>query len=387
MIVAQCKVTVEPDAAPATDSPTDVPVTTPSSERLVSLDALRGYTMFWILGADSFFTSLSRFGDTGWTAALAAQFQHVRWAGLRFYDLIFPMFVFIVGVSIVFSLDRIVQRAGRAAAHVRVLRRFALIFLLGVFYDGGIAYAREENLLCGVLQRVALCYLLAALLYLNLRLRGLVVTCVTILVGYWALMSFVPVPGEPAASFARDHNWSDYIDRLAPPYHHRDPEGLLSTLPASCSALLGVFAGLLMKARGIDDRRKVRALMVGGLVLAAAGLLWSLQYSLIKRVWTSSYVLVAGGHSAVMLSIFYTVIDRWKMRKWATPLIWIGMNPITLYMAVNVADMGALARRLVGGDIESAVGPSGEMLVSAVAMAMVLLLARSLYERRVFIRL
>jgi predicted acyltransferase len=354
--------------------------------RLVSLDALRGYTMLWILGADSVFTSLSRFGDNGWTGALAQQFHHVPWEGLRFYDLIFPMFVFIVGVSLVFSLDRIVEKTGKLAAHGRVFRRFSMIFLLGVFYDEGIVNWQHENVLCGVPQRIALTYLIASLLYLNLRLRGLIITFVTVLLAYWVLMCFVKVPGEPVLTFARHHVWSDYIDTLIPPYHDSDPEGFLSTLPASCSALLGIFAGLLLKSGKYDERRKIQWLIGGGAALLVVGLLWGMQFPIIKREWTSTYVLAAGGHSLIMLGIFYTVIDRWKIQKWATPFLWIGMNPLTLYMTANIVDMEAMARRLVGGPLENVLGPFGGMLVSATAVGLLLLLGRFLYERKVFLR-
>lgn len=356
------------------------------TERLMALDALRGFTMFWIIGGDAQFASLDRLGATGWAAVVAAQLHHVPWEGLHFYDLIFPLLLFVVGVSLVYSLDRIVERAGRRAAVRRILRRAVLIYLLGVLYDGGLADCSVENVLCGVLQRVAICYLLAGLLYLTLRLRGLVAVVCAILVGYWALLSFVPAPGEAAVSFARNHNWSDRIDILLPPYHHRDPEGLLSTFPATCSALLGVFAGLLLKAPQMDARRKSRLMWVGGLALWLAGLLWGLQFPIVKRIWTSSYVLATGGTSLLALAAFYTVIERWNMRRWATPFVWIGMNPLTLYMVGNVVDMEGLARRFVGGEIEYSLGPYGGLLVTAVQMGLMLALARFLYQRRIFLR-
>lgn len=358
-----------------------------SSGRLMSLDALRGFVMFWIIGGDAQFASLDRLGSTGWAAVIAAQLHHVAWEGLHFYDLIFPLLLFVVGVSLVFSLDRIVERSGKRAAVRRILRRAAAIYLLGVFYDGGIADWRQENILCGVLQRIALCYLLAGLLYLRVRLRGLVVLVCVTLIGYWALLSFVPAPGEPAASFARNHNWSDRIDILLPPYHHRDPEGLLSTFPATCSTILGIFAGLLLKSPRLDERRKARLMFAGGSVLLVLGLLWGLQFPIIKRIWTSSYVLATGGASLLALGLFYTAIERWNRRRWAVPFVWIGANPLTLYMVGNMVDMEGLARRLVGGDLERALGVYGGLLVTATAMGMMLALAQFLYRRRIFLRL
>src|ERR1043166_5597443 len=161
-----------------TPAPVSGPIaTTPETRRVVSVDALRGFDMFWILGGFV--------GD---------QLEHVEWEGFRLYDLIFPLFVFIVGVSIVFSLTRLVEREGKAAAHKRVLRRFALLFVLALIYSGGVSHKWPDIRLLGVLNRIALCYFFASLLFLNLRLRGLVVACVSLLVGYWALMTFVPFP-------------------------------------------------------------------------------------------------------------------------------------------------------------------------------------------------
>ena len=185
---------------------------TPSSKRLLSLDALRGFDMFWIAGGEELAHGLYRGWPGGPFGILHQQLNHKAWAGVAFYDLIFPLFVFIVGVSLVFSLTRLVEQEGRAAAHRRVLRRFAVLFVLALIYAGGVSKLWPDIRLLGVLNRIALCYLFASLLFLNLRWRGLIAACVTLLAGYWALMTFVPVPGIGAGVFEPGRNLSNWID-------------------------------------------------------------------------------------------------------------------------------------------------------------------------------
>ena len=191
---------------------------------------------------------------------LGLQLHHVAWEGFRFYDFIFPLFIFITGVSIVLALPRLVEREGRAQAHLRVLRRALLLYGLGLIYYGGISQHWADIRYLGVLQRIAICYLFASLLFLNMNLRGMIAAFVALLAGYWALMTFVPVPGIGAGSFAPDANLANWIDAHYLPGRlwdkTRDPEGMLSTLPAIGTCLLGVFAGMLLKDERFTAQRK-----------------------------------------------------------------------------------------------------------------------------------
>lgn len=368
--------------------------------RLMSVDALRGFDMFWIVGAEHLVGALHKVSDAGPATFVATQLSHVDWEGFRFYDLIFPLFVFLVGVSIVFSLDKIVAREGKRKAYGRVFRRFVLLFMVGLIYYGGLSHDWADIRILGVLQRIALCYFLASVLYLNFRWRGLAVAAILILAGYWAFLSFVPVPAEPAMaavsggqggiSFAPHNNWPNYIDyhclpgRLHDTYW--DPEGLLSTIPAVATALLGVFAGLLLKSDK-TAALKVAALVLGGAALVVLGSLWGLQFPVIKKIWTSSYVLVAGGYSSILLGLFYLVVDVWGYRKWTTPFLWIGSNALTIYLAWRFVDFGELAELFVGGPVHAASEPYGDLLVAVVALALALLFVRFLYKKRIFLRL
>jgi predicted acyltransferase len=382
------------------DQPVDAASQPVPSQRLVSLDALRGFDMFWIVGGEEIVHALHRVSDSGAVNLVADQMDHKPWEGMAFYDLIFPLFVFIVGVSLVFSLGRTIQRDGRAAVVKRLVRRAVILYLLGIISYGAFDAPPEHIVpgdpfswfrLLGVLQRIALCYFFAGLAYCFLSMRAQVVLCVALLVGYWALLTFVPVPGIGAGNFAEGKNLANYVDSRYLPLRKwdgdHDPEGLLSTLPAIATCLLGVFAGTLLRRGTLSDRQKVWSLIFGGIILAALGWLWGLQFPVIKKIWTSSYVLVAGGYSCILLGLFYQVVDVWKFRGWAQPFVWIGMNSITIYMAFNIVDFRKLALRFVGGELNIEMGRYGELAIAAVVVLMTFAFCGFLYRRKIFLRL
>ena len=361
-----------------------------STPRLLSLDALRGFDMFWIVGAEELVRGLQKAGSSGPLSLLADQLRHKAWAGFHFEDLIFPLFVFIVGVSLVFSLSRNLEQGGRRAALVRIARRAAVLYFLGILYYGGFSTPVEKIRLLGVLQRIALSYLFAGLLFCYLKPRGLIAACVGILIGYWALMSFVPVPGHGAGNFAEGANLANYVDKQYLPLRKwdgdHDPEGLLSTVPAVASCLLGVLAGLVLRNTALPDRRKVGQLVLAGLGCLAAGWLWHLNFPVIKKLWTSSFVLVAGGYSFLLLAAFYQVIDVWKFQKWALPFVWIGVNPITIYFGGRFIDFEGLAKLFVGGPVGAWFGDYSELVLALTTLGFGFLFLRFLYQRKIFLR-
>jgi len=405
----------------------------------MSLDALRGFDMFWIIGAEELFHALNNMSDRGITRTLAEQLTHEDWEGFRFYDLIFPLFVFIVGVSLVFSLSRSIATAGKAAALRRICRRSLLLFALALIYSGGFSHDWPDIRLLGVLNRIALCYLFAGLIFCFFRLTGMLAICASLLIGYWALMTFVPfpdvrpAPGRPrtiaketgltnvdlrtieketgftnvtqlnltstnviSGVFIKGVNLANYIDQKYLPGKKWDgtwdPEGFLSTLPAVATCLLGVFAGLLLRNDRIEPRRKADYMLLAGLAGVLLGHLWGFQFPIIKKIWTSSYVLVAGGYSALLLGFFYLVIDVWRWQKWCLPFVWIGTNSITVYMANNIINFDRLGLRFAGGDVkrffDTAVTTGfGDLVVALVGLGLGILLCHFLYRKKIFLRL
>ncbi|MEI2726925.1 MAG: DUF5009 domain-containing protein [Verrucomicrobiota bacterium] len=422
----------------------------PLPQRLMSLDALRGFDMFWIIGADALVSALNRMSQTGPTKFLARQLEHADWEGFRFYDLIFPLFVFMVGASIVFSLTKTIAESGRGVAIQRVLRRGVLLYLVGLFYSGGFSGPWPELRLMGVLNRIALAYLFGGLLFCLFKPRTLVAICAGLLVSYWAIMTFLPIRNfqltrEAVAQVAQnagDTQTSDYYRNATSPnpsgvlnspawqaterlffattnrvsgqfgkglnvadhfdFQHLpgrkhdtffDPEGFLSTIPAIATCLLGVFAGQLLRNRNLADLQKVGWLIGAGVLAAGIGWLWNFQFPVIKKIWTSSYVLVAGGYSAMLLGLFYLVVDVWKKQWWCQPFVWMGMNSITIYLTKNIlGGFGKLAGRFVGGDVKAffdthvATG-FGDLMISIVGLLLAFWFVHFLYKRKIFLRI
>jgi len=391
-----------------------------TSRRVMALDALRGFDMFWIVGGEELVHALYKALPLGSLQILDRQMDHKAWAGVAFYDLIFPLFVFIVGASLVFSLSRTIEREGKAAAIKRIFFRAIVLYIFGLLVYGGISEGVDHVRWMGVLQRIALCYLFTSLLFCAFQLRGLVVTCCALLLGYWALTAMVPIrdfnlqrdhlramnltPDSPetrarflaATNMVRGRfedglNLTQQIDFEYLPGHRwdgaYDPEGILSTLPAVATCLLGVFAGLLLKSGSVPPRKKVAYLLAAGAAGVLLGFLWGTQFPVIKKIWTSSYVLVAGGYACIFLGAFYQIIEIWDWRRWCTPFVWIGMNPITIYMLFHLLDFSKLAQLVAGGPARQALGAWGDLGMAVVVVAMTFSIVRFLYQRKIFLRL
>ena len=208
---------------------------------------------------------------------------------------------------------------------------------------------------------------------------------------------FYATTNRATGRFAKGFNLSNHFDFQYLPGRKYDmfwdPEGILSTLPAVVTCLLGAFAGLLLRNPAATDMRKVTLLLSLGVASVALGWLWSLQFPVIKKIWTSSYVLVAGGYSAILLGLFYLIVDVWKRRSWCQPFVWIGMNSITIYLTKNIlGDFRGLARRLAGGNIkvffdDHVTNGFGDMMISIAGLLLAFWFVHFLYQRKIFLRL
>jgi predicted acyltransferase len=360
--------------------------------RLTSIDALRGFDMFWIVGGDRIARTLGRWWGTPQSQRFADQFEHVQWEGFRFYDLIFPLFLFLVGVVLPFSLTKY-QSSGepKRAAFGRIARRVVLLFLLGLIYNNVLQFRFENQRYTGVLQRIAICYGIAAVIFLLTRLRTQVILFFAILLGYWAILMFVPAPGSRAGDFTKETNLAGYLDqhylpgKINPGYYgFGDNEGLLSTIPAVATALLGVLAGqwlIVNRGRWI----KAAGLAVSGLACLGLGTLGSGHFPVIKILWTSTYVLIAGGWSLLLLSLFYTIIDVIGLRAWAFFFVVIGVNAITIYVASRIIPFERISEFLLGGTARLS-GSFGPAILAIGTVMIEWLLLLHLYRNRIFLR-
>ena len=328
------------------------PTGTGPGGRVLSIDALRGFDMFWIIGGDALAQRvLARLGP-GWPEAVSRQFEHVGWEGFRFQDLIFPLFLFLVGCVLPYSLDKYRDRPG--AVGWRIVRRTALLVLLGLVYNSLLAFQWPIRIL-GVLQRIGLCYGLAAALFLATSLRGRIAVFAGLLLGWGALVAFVPAPGSTAGPFTPEGNISGWVDRTILPgkilpkyYGFGDNEGLLSTLGALATTLLGTLAGDWLRSRA-TPWRKVAGLAAAGLACIAVGWLVAPWLPVIKNLWTSSFVLVSGGWCLLLLALFHALVDILGLKRGAFFFTVIGANAITIYIAQRAVDFGKTADFLFGG--------------------------------------
>lgn len=362
-------------------------VTAPSvggPSRLLFIDALRGFDMFWITGGDVLFRALAAW--LGW-AWLDHQMEHRPWEGFVFYDLIFPLFVFIVGIVLPMSLKRYEGRP--SAAYPRLLRRFALLLLLGWINWGLLQFNFAEMRWPGVLQRIAICYLFTAIAVLHLRARGQAILTAGLLLGYWALLAFVPAPGFQAYDLSPEGNLVGYVDRLLIPgkfccYPYGDNEGLLSNIPAIATCLLGALTGWwLMQPR--SPMQKVRVLIAAGVASLLIGAGWSVLFPIIKNLWTGSYVMITAGWSLLLVALFYFVIDIQGARRWAFPFVMIGVNAITIYVAQEFINFPEISKFFLGG-VASLVGAAGPVVLALGGIGVRWIFLHYLYRNGTFLR-
>jgi predicted acyltransferase len=282
------------------------------------------------------------------------QVDHAEWEGFHFYDLIFPLFLFIVGVVIPFSLSRYTTSgASKAQAYRRITKRAIVLILLGFVYWGILQFNFSSFRWPGVLQRIGICYFFASVAVLHLRIRGQAILLAGLLLLYWAILLFIPAPGRTAGDLTMEGNLAGYIDRQLIPgtyccYHYGDNEGLLSTIPALGTALLGVLTGHWLRS-GKSRENILLGLLGGGAGCLIIGYLWWPVFPVIKNIWTSSYVMIAGGWSLLLLAAFYYIIELKQWKKWAFFFIVIGMNPITIYMMSTFVSFGAMGEFFLGG--------------------------------------
>lgn len=298
--------------------------------RLQSLDALRGLTVALMI-------LVNTSGDGAHTFHIL---QHSAWNGCTLADTVFPCFLFMVGVSAVFALaSRLARGASRAAILREALQRAAILFALGLLINTFPTFHLETLRVFGVLQRIALCYLaLVLILVAGAKARTLTALFFFILIGYWALLRFVPTPGVGLAFLDPHNNLPAWLDRHLLPAAHLyrrgfyDPEGLLTTLPALGSTLLGALTAFwLRSAHTLAD--KARGLFATGIACCVTGLLWSGTFPFNKRLWTSSFVLWTGGLALLALALLFFALDVRRSRpRWLTPAFAFGTNALSAYI-------------------------------------------------------
>jgi predicted acyltransferase len=361
-------------------------------ERLVSLDVFRGITI----------AGMVLVNNPGSWEHIYWPLEHAAWHGWTPTDLVFPFFLFIVGVSITLALGKRLESGGsNRDVYLKIIKRTLIIFAIGVFLNGFPYFNLPELRIPGVLQRIAVCYFFASIIFLNTKIRTQIAIVIGLLLGYWLLVKFVPAPGFAAGDLTKEGSLPSYVDRVVFGKHVwaqakvYDPEGLLSTIPALATTLIGVLTGHWLRTEK-TRYEKAAGMFVVGAICVAIGWAWNALFPINKALWTSSYVLFTGGLGLQFLAFCYWLIDIKGYRRWARPFEVFGLNAIALYV---VADLIAVSLGLIkvgGGSLggwiydrvfASWASPVNASLAFAICFVLVCLgLMWILYRRRIFLK-
>ncbi len=377
------------------------PAVVEAPKRLQSLDALRRFVMFWIIGGGTLAIQLAKATDCQPFIWIGGQMEHPAWNGFAFWDAIFPTFLFAAGAALPFSsLRRVAEGKSTRAREFWVGAKRALVLvLLGLVINGVLRGNWGEHLhnvrFGSVLGRIGIAWFLALAISLVFGFRGRLIWFVGLLLGYWAAMKLIPVPGVGAGNLDQGTNLADYLDQLLLPgkfYRgNHDPEGLFSTIPAIGTALLGVLTGDFLRSSGKSAAAKSCLLVLAGVVSIGIAIVWNQAFPINKNLWSSSFVLMAGGLSLILFGFFHWLIEARGWTAAAFFFIVIGMNAIVIYVVTEgMVDFGHTARFLFTGEINGSLAaeaqPWRDVLMTAGTIAIEWFCLWFLWRKKVFIR-
>jgi len=370
-----------------------------TSTRLYSLDALRGFDMFWIIGGEEIFHTMAHATNAPFWKTLSLQFTHPDWNGFHVYDLIFPLFLFMAGVSTPFSIGRELQK-GKTREQLlgRVIKRAVILVLLGLFVNNGLKIQPIADIrFPSVLGRIGIAYMFANIIYLYAKEWAQIAWFCFFIIGYYLLLKFTSAPGFHPGDLTPAGNFASYVDRtilpgnLYVPYpgtkiSMHDPEGLFSTIPAISTGILGILAGTLLKNPAITPKAKSLRLAIAGVVFLILAQIWNLDFPINKNLWSSSFVMHVGGLSLLLLSLFYYIIDILGYKKWAFIFKVIGMNSILIYISSHFIKWPYTNASLFGWLGQLAGEPYGAVLMAITFLLVKWLFLYYLYNKKTFLR-
>ena len=370
-------------------------------KRLESLDALRGFDLFFLVALGPLAHSLARAADVGWLNDCMWAFDHVQWEGFSPWDLIMPLFLFMSGASMPFALSRFKGVSDKKTLFRRLGKRILLLWIFGMMCQGNLLGFDPDRiyLYSNTLQSIAAGYLITAVLFLYTSRRTQIGVAVALLLVYWAAMQFITVGSYGGGNYTPEGNLAEWIDRtvlgrfrdgakvvdgevvFAPWYHYT---WILSTLNFGVTVLTGLFAGYIAKDK-TSDIHKLKWYFGAGAAMVAAGWFWGLQMPVIKTIWTSSMVLVSSGYCFLLMGLFYYLIDYKGYKKNITWLKVYGMNSIVAYMLANVINFSCLGQSLFYG-LEQYLGNYYSFLISLSNVLVIYVILWLLYKRNIFLK-
>jgi predicted acyltransferase len=358
-------------------------------KRLYSLDVLRGFDMFWITGGGTLAIAISKLTGAEW---LGNQMEHVQWEGFHFEDLIFPLFMFISGVAITYSVKaKLEKKVPKRKLFIKVLQRMVILILLGILYNGTFKNGFEQGRIASVLGQIGIGYFFAATIVIYFSsIKSRLIWLGGILAGIGAIQLLIPVPGYGAGVLTPEGSINGFIDQLILPgrlYGRTfDPEGILCSISATGITLMGTFAGHILRMKRTSDWKKTGYLVVAGLSSVVIALLLSTFYPIIKSVWTSSFNLLTGGISFILLALFYLIIDHWGFKSWAFYFRIIGMNSIFVYLFTRMVDVWNLSEFFFGWIIKP-FGELGNIPHILAELLVIWIVLFYMYKKNIFLRI
>lgn len=363
-----------------------------TQQRLYSLDALRGFDMFWIMGAEEIFHGLAKATGAPLWNALSEQFTHPFWNGFHIYDLIFPLFLFLAGVSTPYSVGRELEKGrGRQQMMWRVVRRGMILVILGMFYNNGLQFRPLADFrFSSVLGRIGIAYMAANIIYLYSKERAQAIWFAALLIAYWLILKFTSAPGFPAGDLTMEGNFASYVDRTILPGKLsrgiHDTVGLFNNIPAISTALGGILVGTFLRKNRLTAEKKAGWMATTGAGLLVLAQIWNLDFPINKNMWSSSFVLHTTGLSLLLLSAFYYVIDVLGYKSWAFFFKVIGMNSVLIYISGKFIDWNYTTTGLFKW-LDQWVGQPFNVVVMAVCAVMIKwLFLYVLYKKKIFMR-
>ncbi|HET6996174.1 MAG TPA: DUF5009 domain-containing protein [Chitinophagaceae bacterium] len=357
-------------------------------KRLVCVDALRGFDMLWIIGGGDIIIALAKAHPNNFLNGLAEHFDH-QWGQFHFYDIIMPLFMFIVGVVMPVAFkSRLEKGETKKNIYRHVLKRVVLLYILGLIASGHLLSfdITRIHLWTDTLHAIAVGYLISSILLLELNLKWQIAITVFLLLLYWAVIALIPVPGHPAGLYEPTVNLPLYVDERVLG-HFQEGQGwtyILTNMTFVCSVMLGVFAGKILLS-ATNEKKKAGWLALLGIGCLVAGKFWGIWFPIIHHLWTSSLVLYAGGWSFLLLALFYLIIDVWGFKKWAFPFVVIGMNAIAVYVATHLFDFTLIGNVFVGG-LAKWLGSWNEFVQQLAALIVIWLILYWMYRKKTFIK-
>lgn len=371
-------------------------------QRLLSLDVLRGFDLFCLVALEVIVHPLSRALDAPWFHSFMWGFTHVEWEGFSTWDLVMPLFMFMAGVSMPFAFSRYKEEPDKKSVYRRIIKRVILLWIFGMMCQGNLLSLQIPGLrlYSNTLQSIAMGYLIAAVLFLNVRTKVQIAVSVALLLVYWGAMMFISVDGFGGGDFTPQHNLAEWVDRMVLGRFRDgasvaadgswqfaswyDYTWVLSSLNFAVTVLTGVFAGEILK-RNYSQQHKIKLLLGIGTVMVAAGWLWGLQMPVIKRIWTSSMVLVSSGYCFWLMGLFYYWIDYKKHNRGIVWLQVYGMNSIVAYMLVSVVNFSCIGQSLFFG-LEQYIGKFYPVLIAVSNVSVIYVILYLLYKHKLFLK-